>query len=62
MTDQTDDKCWFCGKSDKFLIYEEEFDTFVHVDCIRKALEKGEKTGKKATEAKQMSYLLGDGI
>ncbi len=39
MNDQTDGGCWLCGKVDKFLIYEEEFDTYVHVDCIRKALE-----------------------
>ena len=62
MTDRTNGRCWFCGKVDKFLIYEEEFDTYVHVDCIRKALEDGEKTGETPTEAKQMSYLLGDGI
>ena len=62
MTDRIDGRCWFCGKSDKFLVYEEEFDTYVHVDCIRKALEDGETTGEKTTKAKQMSYLLGDGI
>jgi hypothetical protein len=27
MTDWTDGGCWFCGKVDKFLIYEKEFDT-----------------------------------
>ena len=62
MTDRTDGGCWFCGKVDKFLIYEEEFDYYVHADCIRKALEDGDKTGKTPTEAKRMSYLLGDGI
>ncbi len=62
MTDRTDGGCWFCGKVDKFLIYEEEFDTYVHVDCIRKALEDGEKNSETPTEAKRMSYLLGDGI
>lgn len=66
MTDPTGEGCWFCGKVDKFVIYEEEFDTYVHVDCIRKALadeEKiGEKTGTKVAKARQMAYLLGDGI
>ncbi len=62
MTDLSDGRCWFCGKIDKFLIYEEEFDTYVHVDCIRKALEEGEKTGAPSTQAKMMAYLLGDGI
>ena len=62
MTDQTDRGCWFCGKVDKHLIYEEEFDNYVHVDCIRKALADGEKSGETPTEAKRMSYLLGDGI
>jgi hypothetical protein len=62
MTDQTDDRCWFCGKSDKFLIYEEEFDTFVHVACIRKTLEDEAKVGETAAAAQIMSYLLGDGI
>ena len=62
MTEQTDGKCWFCGKSDKFLVYEEEFDTYVHVDCIRKALADDAGTDAKTTEAKRMSYLLGDGI
>ena len=62
MTERTDGGCWFCGKVDKFLIYEEEFGCYVHVDCIRKTLEDGEKSGKTPMEAKRMSYLLGDGI
>ena len=62
MTVWTDRGCWFCGKVDQFLIYEEEFDYYVHVDCIRKALKDGEKTGETSMEARQMSYLLGDGI
>ena len=59
MADRTDGGCWFCGKVDKFLIYEEEFDTYVHVDCIRKALEDGEKTGGKATEANSLARRNG---
>ena len=62
MTDHTDAKCWLCGKSDKFLVYEEESDTYVHVDCIRMALKEDEKTAETATKVKRMSYLLGDGI
>jgi|GEM_PF-4289893 len=62
MADQVDRGCWFCGKVDKFLIYEEESDTYVHVDCIRKALVEGEETGHTPPEARRMSYLLGDGI
>ena len=62
MTDRRDGGYWFSGKVDMFLIHEEEFDTYVHVDCFRKALEDVKKTGETPTEAKQMSYLLGDGI
>jgi hypothetical protein len=62
MTDRIDDGCWFCGKVDKFLIYEEEFDCYIHADCIRKTLEDSEKSCKTPMEAKRVSYLLGDGI
>lgn len=31
--------CWFCHKDDGELVFEDQFDTFVHVSCIIKALE-----------------------
>ena len=45
-------RCWFCGRDTGELHFDEEFDTYVHLDCIRKALAEGDE------EAKLMAYLL----
>jgi hypothetical protein len=47
--------CWFCGdKGDEPLVFDMEFDTPVHLSCIRKALEEDPNHG----EAGPMDYLL----
>jgi hypothetical protein len=45
--------CWFCDHGGD-LVFDCEFDTAVHVECIRKALEEDPEN----PEAQIMSYLL----
>lgn len=47
------DRCWFCqqGKCDEF---DMEFDTFLHIECLKKAVEKDPND----PEASLMAYLL----
>jgi hypothetical protein len=54
--DHTDIKqpCWFCKKTTGTLVFDSEFDTEVHIECIKKALKKD----PKHPEAKHMQYLL----
>ena len=50
-----DGGCWFCFSDDtekEGLFFDWEFDTYVHLGCIKKALEKG------CEEARIMSYLI----
>jgi len=46
--------CWFCRKddSDEPLYYDGEFETDVHISCIKRELEAGNP------EAKHMEYLI----
>ena len=46
--------CWFCSQDDEHetLCYDNEFDTYVHLSCIRKALKEDNP------EARIMNYLL----
>jgi hypothetical protein len=30
--------CWYCHKKDEFLIFSREFDTYLHIKCLKKAL------------------------
>lgn len=46
--------CWFCRELDDALTFDTEFDTAVHVTCIRKALEENPDN----YEAQAMEYLL----
>ena len=32
------DGCFFCGIKDNELVFESEFDTYVHIDCVRTRL------------------------
>ena len=50
------DKCWFCRK-DKTDSFDSEFDTYLHLDCLRDIL----KGNPDHPEAKHMKYLLEDG-
>ncbi|KKN13628.1 hypothetical protein LCGC14_1004360 [marine sediment metagenome] len=50
------DKCWFCRK-DKTDSFDGEFDTYLHLDCLRDTL----RDNPDHPEAKHMKYLLEDG-
>jgi hypothetical protein len=54
--------CWFCGLTDEKLVFDYEFDTYVHTACIQQVLKEGDEDDERTMEAQQMSYLLGDGI
>jgi hypothetical protein len=48
--------CWFCFRDTPDMVFDTEFDTNVHLDCIRQHL-----TNPKShnhTEAQMMAYLL----
>jgi hypothetical protein len=47
--------CWFCDKGGD-LVFDREFDTPVHLACIRQVLD----THPEHTEAQLMAYLLED--
>jgi hypothetical protein len=46
--------CWFCKRAHAPLVFDWEFDTAVHLDCIRKAL----ALDPEDCEAIHMAYLL----
>ncbi len=46
--------CWFCESRGGDLVFDTEFDTPVHIDCIRMALAQNETN----QEAQLMKYLL----
>ncbi len=46
--------CWFCSGMEGELVFDTEFDTPVHIDCIRNALIEDETH----QEAVPMKYLL----
>lgn len=52
--------CWFCHDDSivekGFLVFDDEFDTFVHLPCIKEQLKKD----PKHPEAELMVYLLED--
>lgn len=51
--------CWFCQKRDPLedLVFDGEFDTPVHISCLRKILEEDPND----PEANFMKYLLKEG-
>ena len=52
--------CWFCGLVDEQLVFDYEFDTYVHLDCIRQVLMESNEGDERNMEAQLMSYLLGE--
>ena len=46
--------CWFCWSDHGSMVLDYEFDTFVHIDCIKKALEQD----SNHPEAQFMKYLI----
>jgi hypothetical protein len=46
--------CWFCDVKDDDLVVETEFDTYVHIDCVRARL----KEYPLDPEANLMKYLF----
>jgi len=49
-----DGGCWFCHTKDDDMVFDTEFDTHVHIECIKKALKKNSND----PEAKLMKYLI----
>lgn len=49
-----DGGCWFCYTKTNNMIFDTEFDTFLHEECLRNEL----KADPNNPEAKIMSYLL----
>lgn len=49
-----DGGCWYCETKDDTLVYDTEFDTMIHVECIKQAL----KEDPNDPEAKFFKYLL----
>lgn len=47
-----DGGCWYCYREYEPMIFDTEFDTYLHKKCLIKALEEGSE------EAQIMSYLL----
>jgi hypothetical protein len=62
MITNTGNGCWFCGLMDEKLVFDYEFDTYVHTACIQQVLKEGDEDDERNMEAQLMSYLLGDGI
>jgi hypothetical protein len=48
--------CWFCHTVSDGMAFDYEFDTYVHLECVRKALEDSNHPSHE--EARFMSYLL----
>lgn len=46
--------CWFCWNESDEMVLDYEFDTWLHLDCLRFALEKYPDN----EEAQIMSYIL----
>ena len=46
--------CWFCWHDTGILVFDWEFDTFVHIECIKKKLEEDPND----FEASLMKYLI----
>ncbi|WP_172455358.1 hypothetical protein [Paenibacillus sp. BIHB 4019] len=48
--------CWFCSTKTDDMVFDTEFDTYLHENCRRKELENDPDN----IEAQIMSYLLKD--
>ncbi|TMN89217.1 hypothetical protein CWB66_21600 [Pseudoalteromonas sp. S558] len=53
---QLEHTCWFCSEKDGLLVFDGEFDTYVHLKCIREALQ----NEPDHLEARLMKYLIED--
>jgi len=50
--------CWYCHKTDYPLVFSIEFDTFVHLDCIKEMLKLNDTNDKEITFlAKEFNLL-----
>ncbi len=52
--------CWFCHEDgeDIYLVFDTEFDTYVHKSCILAELSKDPASASYNPEAEIMKYLL----
>jgi hypothetical protein len=55
--DPVDGGCWFCHTDDLPMVFDYEFDTLVHEQCIRATLAED----PEHPEARCMTYLLESG-
>lgn len=49
-----DGGCWYCERVDEDLVYDDEFDTMIHLDCVRQVL----KYNPNDLEVQFLSYLI----
>ena len=49
--------CWFCWNNDGDLVLDKEFDTYIHLDCLKEVF----KENPHHPEAQFMGYLLDNG-
>lgn len=50
--------CWFCYRKSDGMLFDTEFDTYLHEECLRKELAENPDN----PEARVMSYLLDGGV
>jgi hypothetical protein len=50
--------CWYCGKVDEHLTFSTEFDTFVHVDCTKKAIAADPRDIEAMTIGEELGLVL----
>ena len=51
-----DGGCWFCYTDDGELSFSMEFDTWFHMDCLSKALEKGNPEAEVIADEYGITY------
>ena len=49
-----DGVCWFCHKKTDDIVFDVEFDTYIHIEYIKKAL----RDNPNNRETKLMKYLI----
>jgi hypothetical protein len=57
-TSPNDGGCWFCYKVSNDMLFDTEFDTYLHKECLIGALQKAKQDKNYETEAVFMTYLL----
>lgn len=55
-----DGGCWYCNRKDSSLVFDIEFDTFVHKSCTAEALRKDPEDTETRTIARSIGILEED--